>query len=556
MRQWVAALAVAWLLLSVFSGSPASDAESFQIDLGTRTLNLPYNPVVVSSGRNYIALDILKSIDSFKELKSGPRIETGPQPEAVGESGEAISVQRPVDKGNRLREFSLGGHNYSLNKSAGGAQDFLNEQGAKLGASALVIGPRVYLAQDTLFEMGIALSYSPETGNLRLLGMLASVSGDSASQTMSITTLLPSHASASGMEGGFRIVLDAVFVKENFSREISSNTVSVRNLPYHRLEIAVCQKSLTGYKVLAPDKSDTSFTIHLANHFDVISAERTSSGEIALTVGFTRPIEITSQVIQSPPRLVLDFAGAVYSEATKYIDVKIGGVRQIRVGQYSQNPPVVRVVVEMSRQIDYRILKQGDGDKYYIQMLSGKLSKAAIMLDAGHGGSDTGAIGVTNCNEKDIVLGTAQQLQRKLENIGYDVVQTRDDDSFLSLGARADYANEVLPIIFVSIHANSIENPEFTGVMTFHYEGSSEGRKLASAIQRYMLSSTGAVDRGVRTAKFFVLRETVVPAVLVEIGFLSNSIEEYKLRDPAYQQRIVDGIAGGIDEYMRVFGGK
>lgn len=556
MRQWAAALVAAWLLLSVFSGSLASDSESFQIDIGTRTLKIPYNPVIVSDGRNYIALDILKSVDSFKELESGPRIEIGPQPDGVGEGGEAISIQRPVDKSNMLREFSLGSHKYSLNEAAGGAQDLLNEQGMKLGASALVIGPRVYLAQDTLFEMGIALSYSPETGNLRLLGIITGIHGDSAGETLSVTTLLPSYASASGMEGGFRIVLDAVFVKENFSKEFFGNSVNVNNLPYHRLEIAVKQQSLTGFRLLTPESGDTAFTIHLANHFDVISTERTLSGEIALTVGFTKPVEIKSQVIQSPPRLVLDFAGAVYSEATKYIDVKIGGVRQIRVGQFAQNPPVVRVVVEMSRQMDYRILKQGDGDKYYIQMLSGKLSKAAIMLDAGHGGSDTGAIGVTNCYEKDIVLGTAQQLQRKLENMGYEAVQTRDDDSFMSLGARADYANDVLPIIFVSLHANSIKNPEFTGVMTFHYEGSSEGRKLASAIQRYLLSSTGAVDRGVRTANFFVLRETVVPAVLVEIGFLTNSIEEYKLRDPAYQKRIVDGIAAGIDEYMRVFGGR
>jgi N-acetylmuramoyl-L-alanine amidase len=556
MRQWAAALVAAWLLLSVFSGSPAIESESFQIDLGTRTLKLPYNPVVVSDGRNYIALDILKSVDSFKELKSGPRIETGPQPETGDEDDEAISVRHPSDKGGRLREFSIGSHKYSLEEATGGLQYPVDEQGTKLGSSAMAIGPRIYLAQDTLFEMGIALSYSPETGNLRLLGTLTGISGDRASQTLNVNTLLPSRATASGIEGGFRVVLDAVFVKENFSKEIFGNSISVSNLPYHRLEIIVKQETLTGYKVFAPESGDTAFTIHLANHFDVISTERTSSGEIALTVGFTRPVEIKSQIIQSPPRLVLDFAGATYSEATKYIDVKVGGVRQIRVGQFTQDPPVVRVVVEMSRQIDYRILKQGDGDKYYIQMLSGKLSKAAIMLDAGHGGSDTGAIGITNCNESDIVLGTTQQLQRKLESMGYEVVQTRSDNSFVSLGERADYANEVLPMIFVSIHANSIENPEFTGVMTFHYAGSKEGEKLASAIQRYLLSSTGAVDRGVRTANFFVLRETVVPAVLVEIGFLTNSIEEYKLRDPLYQQRIVDGIAAGIDEYMKVFGGR
>ncbi len=555
MRHWAAAHIAAWLVLLVLSGAPADETASYTIDVGIKTLQVSYRPIIADNGQNYIAFDLLANVESYRETRTEPAIKLGPQ---LGESeagGEAIKVQRPALSEATVREFKIGDASYFLAEAVDGSLRVSDSNVGSIGSGAIIQGKRMYIAEDSLFAMGIALSYAPETGNMRLLGILTSISGNKSEQTLNITTLLPSRAAISGVEGGFKVVLEAVFVKESYERQILGSSVSVRNLPYHRLEISCRQETITGYKLYTDEKSQTELSVHLANHFNVVSTERTSSGEIALTVGFTRPVEVKTQVLQSPPRLVLDFASAIYREATKYIDVKVGGVRQIRVGQFSQDPPVVRVVVEMSRLLDYRILKQGSGEKYYVQMLSARLGKAAIMLDAGHGGSDTGAIGVTGLYEKDIVLLTTQQLQRKLGNMGYEIVLTRNNDSFVSLGERADYANSALPMIFVSIHANAIENPQFTGVMTFHYKGSNEGVKLASAIQRALLSSTGAVDRGVRTANFFVLRETVVPAVLVEIGFLTNSIEEYKLRDPHYQQRIVSGLAAGIDEYMRTFGG-
>jgi N-acetylmuramoyl-L-alanine amidase len=557
MKRWAAAALAVFVSLFTLCGAPADERGSYPIDLGTKTLLVIYKPIISANGQNYIALDLLKNIDSYRESKSEPKMKTGPQPQENISStgGDAISVKPPVRMLNAERAFELGGTKYSLGKNDAGEWCVFDKNGDLIGSNALAQGTRIYLAYDTIFEMGMALSYAPETGNMRLLGVLTSVTTDGRENTLTAISLLPSRAAAFTTGDGFRVVLEGVFVKENYARQTPEGKVQVNNLAHHRLEIKLTQDSPTGYKLYPDRNSLCTFRVHLGNHFSIVSIEETSSGEAALTIAFTRPVNITTQILQSPPRLVLDFAGTVYDDATKYIDVKIGGVRQVRVGQFTQNPPVVRAVIEMSHLLDYRILKQGDGEKYYVQLLGERVHGAAIMLDAGHGGSDTGAVGVTGVNEKDIVLGTSQQLERKLEGMGYKVVLTRSDDSFMSLGERADYANSALPMIFISIHANSIEDPMFTGVMTFHYEGSSEGTKLASAIQRALLASTSAVDRGVRTANFFVLRETVVPAVLVEIGFLTNSIEEYKLRDPSYQQRIVDGVAAGIDEYMRTFGG-
>jgi N-acetylmuramoyl-L-alanine amidase len=392
---------------------------------------------------------------------------------------------------------------------------------------------------------------------MRLIGLLREARFDRSAETLRITTLLPATAFAEGADGGFRVVLSGVFVKENSERELgdaSGTVLGIRNLPHHRLELSFRQERLSGYRLYTEPEPAAFFRVHLGNHFDLVSYARTSSGEISLNVGFTRPTQVKTMLLRSPDRLVLDFAGALYDRATKYVDVNVGGVRQIRVGQFQREPPVVRVVVEMTRALRYRVLRQGKGERYFVQLYRGDRRSAVIMLDAGHGGSDPGGIGVTGINEKDIVLEVTRKLARVLRSQGYEVILTRDEDRFVSLGQRADRCNELLPMIFVSLHANWMDDPTFSGVMTFHFEGAGEAQVLAHAIQRSLVSSTGAVDRQVRTANFFVLRETVVPAVLVEVGFLTNSAEEYRLRDPLYQQRIVNGLAQGIGEYMHTFG--
>jgi len=578
-------LAAVWALpllgLLTLPSAGAREAPVFAFDLGVRTEHFEFPPLVARSGVNYVALDVLSHLDAFEETPvvvgpvaaapetaeaeadapGGQLPGSGGHREAAGaDEGEAIVVRGAAggrDAPGLPREFRLDGRKYVLRLEQGSVR-LVDDQGRIVGSPAIVDAGRFYLAADTLFELGMALAYSPDTANLRLLGTLREAYYERLKGSLYISTLLPATGFAEAVAGGFRVVLDAVFVKENQEQELpvgGRTKLSIRNLPHHRLELRCMQEQLTGFKLYGGPAPATSFRVHFGNHFDLVSYERTSSGEIALRVAFTRPAEVTPQLLHSPNRLVLDFANTTYDEATRYIDVNIGGVRQIRVGQFAQEPPVVRVVVEMTRVLRYRILRQGDGECYYIQLYTGERSRAAIMLDAGHGGSDTGAIGVSGVYEKDLVLAVTRQVAQALRNRGYEVLLTRESDRFLSLGARADLCNRLLPMVFVSIHANSIEDPAFTGVMSFHFAGAGEAANLAHAIQRNLVSAAGAVDRGVRTANFFVLRETVVPAVLVEIGFLTNAVEESNLRDAFYQRRIVDGLTQGIDDYMRVFGG-
>ncbi len=185
-----------------------------------------------------------------------------------------------------------------------------------------------------------------------------------------------------------------------------------------------------------------------------------------------------------------------------------------------------------------------------------------VMIDPGHGGEDEGC-SRSGVVEKDINLQIALALGNKLEGMGYEVVYTREDDTYLSLEERVTKANASKADIFVSIHQNAYEEEAVAGLETW-YCGAKEDRgtvrssvlgedskRLAQLLHNGLILYSGGQDRGVREGKELkVIRETNMPACLVETGFLSNRKEREKLLDAAYQERIVEGLASGIDLYF------
>ena len=193
-----------------------------------------------------------------------------------------------------------------------------------------------------------------------------------------------------------------------------------------------------------------------------------------------------------------------------------------------------------------------------------------IVLDPGHGGGDQGASG-SRISEKNLTMQVTRRVAAKLRSRGYTVYQTRYSDVGRTLLQRAVFANTHQGDLFVAIHANSA-SPGISGLETFALTpqgaASSNGGKasgtylnghrfgpnnmsLAYWIHRGMRFRTGAVDRGVKRARFAVLRDVKCPGVLVEIGFLSNRAEERNLVAASYQDKIADGIVDGIVNYHR-----
>ena len=188
-------------------------------------------------------------------------------------------------------------------------------------------------------------------------------------------------------------------------------------------------------------------------------------------------------------------------------------------------------------------------------MNAGDRRRGVIYIDAGHGGRDPGAV-ANGIQEKDVVLPISLDLGRALQNMGYSVYYTRTNDVEIDLEPRVALAERINADVFVSIHANSLAagNSDINGIETYHSRNSTVGRELASYVHSQIIAATGAGDRSVRGAGFYVIAKTSMPAILVETGFMTNPNEAANLDNPNYQKRMAEAIARGIDQFMRVRG--
>jgi len=230
------------------------------------------------------------------------------------------------------------------------------------------------------------------------------------------------------------------------------------------------------------------------------------------------------------------------------------------------------------------------GERSLIRALGLKIGK--IVVDAGHGGHDTGTVGPHGLQEKDLVLDVALRLGKLLEKkMGAEVVYTRDDDTFIPLETRTAIANKEQADLFISIHANSSSDPTARGVETYYLNFTSsrdalevaarenavsdksihelqdlvkkialkekiqESREFAADVEQSLYSglsakSPGIHNRGVKKAPFIVLIGANMPSILSEISFVSNSTDEKKLKTPEYRQRIAESLFKGITKYV------
>ena len=236
-----------------------------------------------------------------------------------------------------------------------------------------------------------------------------------------------------------------------------------------------------------------------------------------------------------------------------------------------------------------------DGDRSLIRTLGLRIGK--IVIDPGHGGHDTGTIGPHGLYEKDLVLDVSKRLGKLLQSrLGAEVVFTRNDDTFIPLETRTAIANQEQADLFVSVHANSSRDPDARGVETYYLNFTSspealevaarenaasdksihelqdlvkkialkekieESREFASDVQQSLHSglavkTSGMRDRGVKKAPFVVLIGANMPSILAEISFLSNPVDEKRLKTPDYRQRIAESLYRGISRYVNGLGG-
>jgi N-acetylmuramoyl-L-alanine amidase len=177
-------------------------------------------------------------------------------------------------------------------------------------------------------------------------------------------------------------------------------------------------------------------------------------------------------------------------------------------------------------------------------------SRIVVMVDPGHGGKDPGAVGIGGLREKDVILPIAQEVAALLEKQGVQAVLTRNSDYFVDLAPRVTMAERVNANLFVSIHANaiSLSRPDVNGLETYYF---SSGQRLAQTIHNNILQTVPVQNRGVRRARFYVLRKTSMPAVLVEVGFVTGRDDSAKLNNSTHRSQLAQAIARGILQYIQ-----
>ena len=179
---------------------------------------------------------------------------------------------------------------------------------------------------------------------------------------------------------------------------------------------------------------------------------------------------------------------------------------------------------------------------------TGNKNHNVVVIDAGHGGKDCGALR-DNVYEKDITLDVSQRLQAILQKKGLKVYMTRTNDTYVSLQDRTTYTEGINPAIFVSVHVNSCNVTSPKGIETHYYHDNSI--ELANCVHTKLTRRvSNTPNRGLLKSRFYVINHTTVPAILVEIGFISNPEEKHEMTTPQRKQATAEGIAEGIIEYL------
>jgi N-acetylmuramoyl-L-alanine amidase len=407
---------------------------------------------------------------------------------------------------------------------------------------------------------------------------------------------------------------------------VSFLRTSVRGGRSRLAAFSVCAL-MAGVPALFPVLAGQETTVEV---YDLRSYTHPTHTRIVIDVGKLR--EFSSAELKSPDRIFVDVYQAQLNPILhdKTIVTKCNYLREIRIAQ--KNETTVRLVVEIDPAAveRYQVFPLFDPFRIVLDVFP-KTAQAAptatpaqpveppapqaaqptpdgysmarqlglgirtVVIDAGHGGEDPGAIGHKGQQEKEVALAVARGLRDLLVAKGLNVILTRDSDIYVPLENRSVIANQKAADIFVSVHANANRKRARKGVMTFYLNFSPdpqvvevaarenatstrtigqmkntlgkivqnskilESRDLAGKIQKNLVKSlsehySGVEDLGVRGGPFWVLIGGEMPSVLVEISHLSNPQEEERLRSPAYRKEIAQGIYSGIIEYMKSLG--
>lgn len=278
-----------------------------------------------------------------------------------------------------------------------------------------------------------------------------------------------------------------------------------------------------------------------------------------ITISANKSIRFNTYQLKNPERLIIDLLNILPPKETLPYLEKTALVNSIRIGSAANGIEATRIVIDFSKDnIDSDVSSTLLGNKLKIELNpKAKISEDSknntaikIVIDPGHGGYDSGA-SYGGHEEKDINFSVSTKLKDFLENQGITVFLTREDDSFISLAERNDITNSIKPDVFVSIHANALKTSNaIRGLETYYWTLQSE--KLAYLIHKGILSTIEIPDHYIRKARFYVVKFTESPAILIEMGFVTNSADRKLLTNETIQDKYAKAIGASILKFLNI----
>lgn len=275
-----------------------------------------------------------------------------------------------------------------------------------------------------------------------------------------------------------------------------------------------------------------------------------------ITVQASGAVTPKMMALSNPDRLVIDLPKAAFSTALPApaanqmgeVVSKITGVSKIRYAMNDPQTSTIRIVLDLAAKTGYKLVENGSTGKVVIELTGAVPFK--VVIDAGHGDQDPGALSITGKKEKDFNLAMATKVVKLLEN--EPMIQpymTRSDDTFVELDGRVKYANDLGADAFISIHGNKY-TAGTRGTETYYY--TPQSLQFANIMHSQVVKAAGFPDRKVRQNDFRVIKYTTMPSILIEVGYLSNVTDESWMYTEDFQNRVAAGIVAGIKQNFNI----
>lgn len=316
---------------------------------------------------------------------------------------------------------------------------------------------------------------------------------------------------------------------------------------------------------------------HTLNYFQTSTVEEDGEEIFRIEVGMTGKNVKYETIVKSylKNRIAVRIKDTEPGNLEKVIKTQNPLISKIKVQEVGDK--LTQVAVELNKELnegDYKVYTKERNKKakkpYRIvidikkagrsNVNVGGIKGRAIVIDPGHGGTDSGAVGPSGVRECDVALSVSLKVRDILTSNGARVRMTRETDKDVygpnsaagpELRARVNVANYAPETdIFVSIHCNAFASPASNGMETYYFKGSRWGQRLATLINKELAAAGGLQNRGVKTANFYVIKNSNMPATLLELAFITNPREEQLLADDSYQDKLAAAVAKGIGRYF------